>query len=58
MAKLICSRAFDYRFPSGSLIAFKPSKDAVTTKRECVDYAIAKGYGTDPEAKSDNAPKS
>lgn len=52
MAKLICHTPFDYRFPSGSLVAFEASNDAVTTKREIVDYAIAKGYGIDPEAKA------
>lgn len=57
MAKLICHTAFDYRFPSGSLVAFKASDDAVTTKREIVDYAIAKGYGVDPEAKARPAAK-
>jgi len=53
MAKLICRVPFDYRFPSGSLVAFKASDNPVTTKREIVDYAVAKRYGVDPEAKAD-----
>lgn len=53
MAKIIVHKTFDYRFPSGSLVAFKASDDPVTTKCEIVDYAVAKGYGVDPEAKAD-----
>lgn len=53
MAKVIVHTPFDYRFPSGSLVAFKASDDPVTTKREIVDYALVKGYGIDPEAKVD-----
>jgi hypothetical protein len=53
VAKIIVHTPFDYRFPSGSLVAFKASDDPVTTKREIVDYALTKGYGIDPEAKAD-----
>lgn len=52
MAKLIVTKSHDYRWPSGSITAFKASSDAVTTRRICVEHAVAKGFGYDPEAKT------
>ena len=56
MAHLVCKVSFDYRWPSGSITAFKAGPDRLTTRRECVEYAVAKGYGIDPDAKAKGGP--
>lgn len=52
MAHLRVDKSFDYRWPSGSVTAFKAGPDALTTRRECVAFAVEKGYGVDMDEKA------
>jgi len=47
VAKLIVTRDKDYRWPSGSLTAFKAGAEVLTVKAEVLQDAVAKGWGKD-----------